>query len=141
MEVIARRKNGLLFLFGAITLLGAIFTVLAVQGVFSDETEVKFFVGGLLMLIFGSILCIKVLRTPKIIIQYDGEYLFLREGKFHITQLSNVKYRLAHVRGVHHRWGELILQLNGKEIVYNNVADVEYVHSRLLALRLAANKE
>ena len=57
-----------------------------------------------------------------------------------VNQLGRVNYRCAHARGIHYKWGKIILLLDGREIVYNNVADVEDVHNRLMELRLQAEK-
>ena len=106
-----------------------------------DSTERGFtLLGCVVIVVVGVVICVGILRTPKIIIQYDGEHLILREGKFKINELGRVNYRRAHARGFHYSWGKIILLLDGREIVYNNVADVEDVHNRLMELRLQAEK-
>ena len=141
MEVIARRKNGLLLLYSIISSLGLIAFVKTggFNGAYSSRTTYMWS-AGLALFVLGVIICIGILRTPKIIIQYDGEYLILREGKFKINELGRVNYRQAHARGIHYSWGKITLALGGQEIVYKNVADVEQVHNRLMELRLQAEK-
>ena len=141
MEIIARRKNGVLVLYSIMSILGLIVFVASagLSGSSSSEAENRW-IAGLILMVVGGIICISVLRTPKIIIQYDGEHLILREGKFKINELGRVNYRRAHARGFHYSWGKIILALGGQEIVYNNVADVEQVHNRLMELRLQAEK-
>ena len=140
MEIIARKKSGLLLLYSFVILLGIFMGVLSAN-LDEDSTERGFtLLGCVVIVIVGIIICVSVLRTPKIIIQYDGEYLILREGKFRVNQLGRVNYRRAHARGIHYNWGKIILLLDGREIVYNNVADVEDVHNRLMELRLQAEK-
>ena len=141
MEVIARRKNGVLVLYSIMSILGLIvfMTSGGLSGSSSSEAENRW-IAGLILMVVGGIICISVLRTPKIIIQYDGEYLILREGKFKINELGRVNYHRAHARGLHYSWGKIILALGGQEIVYKNVADVEQVHNRLMELRLQAEK-
>lgn len=141
MEVIARRKNGVLVLYSIMFILGLIVFLASggLSGSSSSEAENRW-IAGLILMVVGGIICISVLRTPKIIIQYDGEYLILREGKFKINELGRVNYRQAHARGFHYSWGKIALALGGQEIVYNNVADVEHVHNRLMELRLQAEK-
>ena len=140
MEIIARKKSGLLLLYSFVILLGIFMGVLSAN-LDEDSTERGFtLLGCVVIVIVGIIICVGILRTPKIIIQYDGEYLILREGKFKINELGRVNYHRAHARGIHYKWGKIILLLDGREIVYNNVADVEYVHNRLMELRLQAEK-
>ena len=141
MEIIARRKNGVLVLYSIMFILGLIVFVISggLSGSSSSEAENRW-IAGLILMVVGGIISISVLRTPKIIIQYDGEYLILREGKFKINELGRVNYRQAHARGIHYSWGKITLALGGQEIVYNNVADVEQVHNRLMELRLQAEK-
>ena len=140
MEIIARKKSGLLLLYSFVILLGIFMGVLSAN-LDEDSTERGFtLLGCVVIVIVGIIICVGILRTPKIIIQYDGEYLILREGKFRVNQLGRVNYRCAHARGIHYNWGKIILLLDGREIVYNNVADVEDVHNRLMELRLQAEK-
>ena len=140
MEIIARKKSGLLLLYSFVILLGIFMGVLSVN-LDEDSTERGFtLLGCVVIVIVGIIICVGILRTPKIIIQYDGEYLILREGKFRVNQLGRVNYRRANARAFHYSWGKIILALGGQEIVYNNVADVEQVHNRLMELRLQAEK-
>ena len=140
MEIIARKKSGLLLLYSFVILLGIFMGVLSAN-LDEDSTERGFtLLGCVVIVIVGIIICVGILRTPKIIIQYDGEYLILREGKFRVNQLGRVNYRRAHARGIHYNWGKIILFLDGREIVYNNVADVEDVHNRLMELRLQTEK-
>ena len=140
MEIIARKKSGLLLLYSFVILLGIFMGVLSAN-LDEDSTERGFtLLGCVVIVIVGIIICVGILRTPKIIIQYDGEYLILREGKFRVNQLGRVNYHRAHARGFHYSWGKIILLLDGREIVYNNVADVEDVHNRLMELRLQAEK-
>ena len=140
MEIIARKKSGLLLLYSFVILLGIFMGVLSAN-LDGDSTERGFtLLGCVVIVVVGVVICVGILRTPKIIIQYDGEYLILREGKFRVNQLGRVNYRRAHARGIHYSWGKIILLLDGREIVYNNVADVEQVHNRLMELRLQAEK-
>ena len=141
MEIIARRKNGVLVLYSIMFILGLIVFVISggLSGSSSSEAENRW-IAGLILMVVGGIISISVLRTPKIIIQYDGEYLILREGKFKINELGRVNYRQAHARGIHYSWGKITLALGGQEIIYNNVADVEQVHNRLMELRLQTEK-
>ena len=141
MEVIARKKRGLLLLYSLVVIATIALGILSVGLDDEDSTEKGFMlIGCVIIAIVGVIICVGILRTPKIIIQYDGEYLILREGKFKINELGRVNYRRAHARGFHYSWGKIILALGGQEIVYNNVADVEHVHNRLMELRLQAEK-
>ena len=140
MEIIARKKSGLLLLYAFVILLGIFMGVLSAN-LDEDSTERGFtLLGCVVIIIVGIIICVGILRTPNIIIQYDGEYLILREGKFKINELGRVNYHRAHARGFHYSWGKIILALGGQEIVYKNVADVEQVHNRLMELRLQAEK-
>ena len=140
MEIIARKKSGLLLLYAFVILLGIFMGVLSAN-LDEDSTERGFtLLGCVVIIIVGIIICVGILRTPNIIIQYDGEYLILREGKFRVNQLGRVNYRCAHARGIHYKWGKIILLLDGREIVYNKVADVEDVHNRLMELRLQTEK-
>ena len=140
MEVIARKKRGLLLLYSLVVIATIALGILSV-GLDDDSTEKGFMlIGCVIIAIVGLVICVGILRTPNIIIQYDGEYLILREGKFKVNQLGRVNYHRAHARGIHYSWGKIILLLNGQEIVYNNVADVEQVHNRLMELRLQAER-
>ena len=135
MEIIARRKNSLFIHYAIFALVGGVFLALAL--VFN---KIYFLLGSLVIIAFALWGVIRLLRTPKIIIQCDGECLILREGKFKINQLSRVNYHTTHAEGIHFSWGQLTLLLNRVQIVYNDVADVEYVHNRLMELRLQAEK-
>ena len=141
MEIIARRRNSVLILSGVFTLIGLVLLILVVKGHFFYGKEWMYALIALLFLGLGASSCINILRTPEIIIKYDGEYLILREGKFHISVLSNVNYKCANNRYTTFRWGKLTLHVNGKTIVYDYVDEVEYVHNRLIALRLAAQQK
>ena len=90
MEIIARKKSGLLLLYSFVILLGIFMGVLSAN-LDGDSTERGFtLLGCVVIVVVGVVICVGILRTPKIIIQYDGEYLILREGKFKINELGRV---------------------------------------------------
>ena len=141
MEVIAKRKDSLLTLYGLITALGAIIVLVALVKPFTLQVQkLGTLAAGLVLLFVGGFICFQILRTPKEIICFDGQNLILPQGKYPLKALSNVNYRLARIRGVNYRWGRIILTINGKKFEYTSVADVEMVHNRLMELRLIAEK-
>ena len=141
MEVIAKRKDSLLFLYGGITALGAIILLIALIKPFNLQIQkTSTLVAGLVLFFVGSFICANILRMPKEIICFDGENLILPQGKYPLKQLSNVNYRHARIKGVNYRWGRIILTINGQKFEYINVADVESVHNRIMQLRLEAEK-
>lgn len=138
MEVIARRKDSLLMLYGIITLIG-LGVMIATLGGGVRDTEPRWFASGIVLFVVGAIICINILRTPKIIISFDGENLILPQGRYALNELSKVNYRRAHARGIQYGWGKLFLTIDGRQFSYNNVAEVETVHDRLMELRLSMN--
>ena len=141
MEVIARRKDSLLILYGICTALGAMILMIALLKPFNFSIQKSgTLAAGLVLFFVGGFICVQVLRTPKEIICFDGENLILPQGKFALSELSNVNYHRAHARGVTYCWGRITLTINGQKFEYNSVADVEMVHNRLMELRLAVGK-
>ena len=143
MEVIARRKNSLLVLYGIITLIGIIWLFFACRASLyeSEIDKTGEILMGAVISVIGVMICLNVLLTPKIIVCFDGENLILPQGRYAFSELSKVNYRRAHARGIHYNWGKLFLTINGREFSYNNVADVETAHDRLMELRLQIGNE
>ena len=138
MEVIARRKNSLLTLWGLITGLGGLMiSVSLVKPFYIQSQKTGMFLIGLMFFGIGCVVLINILRTPKNIICFDGQNLLLPQGKYPLKSLSNVNYRRARIKGVNYRWGRITLTINGQKFEYTGVEDVEKVHDRIMELRLA----
>ena len=138
MEVIARRKNSLLTLWGLITVLGGLMIIVSlVKPFYIQSQKTGMFLIGLMLFGIGCVVLINILRTPKNIICFDGQNLILPQGKYPLKSLSNVNYRRARIRGVNYRWGRITLTINGQKFEYTGVEDVEKVHDRIMELRLA----
>ncbi len=135
MEIIARRKGGLFFLYGFCGVVGVFFLVLALIGSSLEQYErIGDLLIGLTLLVTGLVICVLYLRTPKVVITYDGNKLSIGGQEYKPSQITSVNYRRARAKHTHYRWGSITVKISGKEYRYSFVADVEEVHNRLIAL-------
>ena len=135
MDIIARRKGGLFFLYGFCSLLGVFLLAFGLMNTSLENYErVGNLLIGLTALVTGLIICILYARTPKVAITYDGKKLCIGGEEYTPSQITSVNYKRAHARHTHYRWGSITVQVGGKEYRYSFVADVEEVHNRLIAL-------
>ena len=137
-EVIARRKGGLLLLYGFCFLVGIGVVVSGLYQAKKPDGQAGeiIILGGIILIVSSLIICISWLKTPKIVVVYDGERILLPKRSCLPSEITNVNYKCASARGVHYRWGKLIIFVNGQPYTYRFVADVEEAHDRLIALRL-----
>ncbi len=135
MEIIARRKGGLFFLYGACSVIGVLFLAFALLSTSLEEYErIGDLLIGLTLIVAGLIICIFYLRTPKVVITYDGNKLSIGGQEYKPSQITSVNYRRARARHTHYLWGSITVKIGGKTYRYSFVANVEEVHNRLIAL-------
>ena len=135
MEIIARRKGGLFFLYGLCSLSGVFFLAFSLMNTSLENYErIGNFLIGLTLLVTGLVICVLYLRTPKVVITYDGNKLSIGGQEYKPSQITSVNYRRARAKHTHYRWGSITVKISGKEYRYSFVADVEEVHNRLIAL-------
>ena len=135
-EVIARRKGGLLLLYGICALVGAFSFVMSFQPNADSNSrygKVGLAVLGLVIMAVSAVVCIRYLRTPREVITYDGNKLYIGKYEYSPSQINNVTYRRAHARHAQYRWGKITVHIGGQTHAYDFVADVEEAHNRLIA--------
>lgn len=135
MEIIARRKGGLFFLYGSCVVFGVFLSVFSLTGTLMENLRrVGNLLIGLTLLVTGLVICVLYLRTPKVVITYDGNKLSIGGQEYKPSQITSVNYRRTRAKHTHYRWGSITVKISGKEYRYSFVADVEEVHNRLIAL-------
>ena len=147
MEVIARRKGGLVALYTVVLLVCALLFGIGAWATATAEDTVPFLVG--LQIFFGLLLvgiCLWVIigyiRTPEVAVCYEGGNLHFA-GKYTCSpsEVTSVNYKRATARGITYRWGKLYVTAGGRTYTYNYIADVEYAHDCILQLMLEARKK
>ena len=135
-EVIARRKNvgwryKLLIVLGVLLIiLSAIF----IKG-YSKYIYIAF---GVIVIVFCIVFYVKFKKTPLVIITRRGDELICPNKTFNISEVSNVIARRAHRRGYEYSWGSIVITVNGTDVIYNYVEDVEDVQRRITELMLSS---
>ena len=145
-EVIARRKGGLLLLYGICCVLGVVVLISALKfaqganqntqsanGVKAqDAKSLLLLIMGIFVIVVSLYICVKYLCTPREIITYDGNKLYIGKYQYSPSQITNVTYRCARSKGWHYRWGKITVHLGVEKHTFNFVADVEETHNRLI---------
>lgn len=148
MEVIARRKEGLLALYIAVAVVFIpLFFGPYMMMHFVDSLDgnpwfyAMLFLGVVCVGIFIWVI-VGIIRTPRVAIAYENGKLYFGNG-FSCTpqEITSVNYRRSHARGISYRWGRITVTLQGQTIKYDYIADVEYAHDRILQLMLEAKKK
>lgn len=134
-EIIARKKNiGWLYILCAV--IGIALIILSCI-VFKGSSKYLYISFGALVVVICGVISIRIARTPSVVIKRRGDELILPNGTFKISQLSNVIARRAHTRGISYLWGSVILTIDGTDMKYSFIADVESVQRRLTELMLS----
>ena len=134
MEIIARRKGGMLFWFVLMLISGIFCTVMGFNASTDKFGEIKFLASGIVLLLLGGVVCLLYLRTPRIVITYDDGKLSIGGREYKPSQITSVNYRRVRMKSGLCRWGAITIKIGEKTYRYTFVADVEGVHNRLIAL-------
>ena len=131
MTVIAKRKEGLDWLYGII---GMICLFLFIIMLITDSEPIL----AIFLLIVGvasTYLFITHKKTPKDMISVDestGEiYLHIDKLSISVTDVVDISYDKARARGIQYEWGTLIIETGIEKFEYQYVADVESVSKEL----------
>ena len=144
MEVIAKRKNSLLWLYGGIAVLGLFMLVIgwnaAVEETLPGQPmDITPIVPGIILTLVGAIITALALLTPSKPICYDGQYLIFPKGeKYSVRQIKRINYKRAHAKYRQYKWGKLIIEIGDRKYKFNYIADVEGVQNRLIELLTAS---
>lgn len=135
-EIIARKKNvgwqlKLLIVLGVILIISSAIFIKGFSKYFNIAT-------GVIGIVFGIVIYIKFKKTPLVIITRRDDELICPNKTFKISEVSNVIARRAHRRGYEYSWGRIVITVNGNDLIYNYVEDVEDVQRRITELMLSS---
>ncbi len=140
MEVIVRKKSGLMPLFvicialGVLCIGGGVFCF--VLGGYSIIPAIVLTILGIAAATLSLLGLWNWKKMPTEIAYVVEEKIQLPEGRYAFNEISNVSYRcLLSVLKV--RWGKLYIEINGKVFAYAFVEDVAETQQLLLSLRLS----
>lgn len=150
--VLARRQNKAFFfalgwvLAGAAVLAVGIYALLS--GVFSASEEnagVEYFfiVFGALLLAWGVVMFVLVVRVPAVVAEDRGERLLFCGREYPVSEIAGAQYRVTYTsRLFTEPYGTLVLQLaGGQSVKCRYVASVAGAAERINALAAAAKAE
>lgn len=142
-EVIAKKEAGVFLVYAivfviSLLLFGGALVIVATKG------ETPFFENPLVwIVVVGGAVCLGVfgyrgvqaLKTPEIILETDGETLFMPNGKtLQLLAVETVEFKRAKSRGYEYDYGNLVVVTATKKYAFPFVEDVAQVQRRLLAL-------
>ncbi|MGN1103941.1 MAG: hypothetical protein ACI4QI_03610 [Candidatus Coproplasma sp.] len=134
-EVIARRKNvGWRYIL--LIVLGVILIILSAIFI-KGYSKFIYIAVSVAVIVFGTVIHIKFKRTPLVIITRRDDELICPNKTFKISEVTNVIARRAHYKGIDYSWGRIVITVNGTDIIYNYVENVEAVQRRITELMLA----
>ena len=140
MEVIARKKEGLLPLFITVLALGIACigggVVCFVVGGYTIIPAIVLTVVGVAAAGVVTLAWITWKKLPAEIVRVEGEEVQLPKGKYCLAKVINVSASpLFGIQKI--GWGKLCIEFNDKKCVCYFVQDVEEAQQRLRALRLS----
>ena len=139
MEVVARKKEGLLPLFiillavGTVTLSGGI--VCLAFGGYTLIPGIVLTCLASVAVIFIAIGWIRWVKTPSVIITVEGNEMQLAAGRYALSDILNVTYRCP----LKTSWGRLCVELKNKTVSCDFVEDVVETQQALISLRLSSS--
>ena len=140
MDVIARKKKGLMPLFIVMLALGALIigggVVCFVMGGYSILPAIILTVLGVAMIALGAFCWWKWKKLPEEIVCVGEGKIQLPEGVYALNDLLNVSYRCP-LGALKVCWGKLYIEFENKVFAYGFVEDVAETQKALLALRLS----
>ena len=140
MDVIARKKNGLIPLFVIFLTLGALIVgggvVCFVMGNYSILPAIILTVLGAAIIALGAFCWLKWKKLPQEIVCVGEGKIQLPEGMYALNDVLNVSYRCP-LGALKVRWGRLYIEFENKVFAYGFVEDVAETQKALLALRLS----
>ena len=130
--VVAKKKGGLLLLFGLMLLFGSVIIAAA----FTKEFEAHYLIPILLAIVIiaaFSYNIVKYLRLPYEIITVDNKgMLHLPKGvTLDPKDIIDVSYRRARGKGITYHWGEVIIITHIESFKFDYVDDCEDVSKEL----------
>lgn len=139
MEVIARKKEGLLPLFITVLALGIACigggVVCFVVGGYTIIPAILLTVLGVAAVFLAGLSWFKWKKLPTEIVRIEDEEMQLPIGKYSLAKVINVSYAcLLNIQKI--GWGKLCIEMHDKKYVCYFVEDVEEAAQRLRALRL-----
>ena len=140
MDVLARKKKGLIPLFVAILAVGALIIgggiVCFSMGGYSILPAVILTVLGLAVIALGVLCWWKWKKTPDEIVWIEGDDIQLPEGRYAMNKILKVSHRCP-LGALKVRWGRLYIEFEDKTFVYDFVEEAEETNKALLSLRLS----
>lgn len=132
MMVIAKKKRGLLLLFGLMLLFGSVIIAAA----FTKEFKTHYLIPILLAIVIIAVFSyniVKYLRVPYEIITVDNKgILHLPKGAtLDPKDIIDVSYRRARGKGITYDWGEVIIITRLESFKFDYVDDCEDVSKEL----------
>ena len=132
MMVVAKKKSGLLLLYGIILLFGLVIIVAA----FTKEFETHYLIAILFAIVIIALFSyniVKYLRVPNEIITVDNK------GMLHLPKdvtldpkdIIDVSYRCARGKGITYHWGEITIITHLESFKFDYVDDCEDVSKEL----------
>lgn len=148
MEVLAKKKHGLPWMYLIFVILGAFCLIVAtamfiaflsfmgVQGLIAALPLIMLVAVGIFLIVLGIISLLRIKRTPDCI-TLCGNRVDLGNGlTVDISQITRVDYREARARYSTYRWGTLTVYLENQKIDYCYYEDVQYSRDKILQLML-----
>lgn len=136
MKVIGKRQKGIEFGYLAIFL---IFSFLGVLGIFIEKDTKGWIAGvmGIVLVIWSMAIFIDIIRTPKVIIEYnqiDSTIILKNTIVISISSIEDVSYVRARGKGIRLDWGKVIIKTKSEEYICNYLEDCEEVSKILTKL-------
>ena len=136
MKVIAKKKKSIAWLYGILSVLGALSFILS-SSINNDQVV---FLGlfGVFLFAAGLVLFIQNVKIPNDIISVDESvgriYLHPQDVSISALSISDVSYRESRLRYASFRWGTIIITTPNEVYEYHCVDNCEQVAKNLLRI-------
>lgn len=136
-EIIARKKN-VGWMYKVLIAFGIILIVLSLILIEKLKyTAILYIIAAVVLVAVCGVINFRIAKTPSVVITRRGDELILPDTTVKISQITNVISRCGHWKGVSFSWGDIVLTVNGSELKYKYIQDVESVQRRLTELMLS----
>lgn len=136
MKTIGKKKENIQFIYVMIFLIACILMIFALKSPKSISSSIMI-VTGLFLAIYAMWIFIDIIKTPKIVIEYnerDSTVIIKKNIIISISSIKDVSYVKARSKGITYGWGKIIIETNNVKYQCNYVENCEQVAKMLTKL-------
>lgn len=136
MKTIGEKQRGIEYIYVMLFIVSSAFIIVGIETVKVISSFLMVIIG-IILVIWSIWTYIDIVRTPKVIIEYnkmDSTIILKKSIIISIISIKDVSYIKARNKGVTYKWGKIIIETSGEKYQCNYVKDCEEVAKTITKL-------